>query len=645
MFRFKYMKKQNRLVLTVYMVVTVVLAVTTFLSPRVYGSWWFVALWILFAVILGMSMFATRMWCNAGRFLLHLSFLAMLGGGLLTWLTQMEGKVRIEPGQTVDSFIDGKGHSHKLPSPVSLTRFETEFYPGDVVPRDYVSYLTIDGENVKVSMNNIYELKGYRFLQFSYDSEGATVLAVNHDPYGIFLSYAGYVMFAVGGLLILLSKKGNFRRLLRQISACIVLIFAASGNVGASTIDGVPRAAADSMRHQQVVYNGRVVTFNTLSRDVLLKIYGKTSYRGLTSEQVLLSLKLFPDKWKDEPLILIKEKNISKALGIKGKYASLSELFDENGNYLVERLYYTLGQDNVRAVENLDEKVGIILTLYSGDLIKPRTDELHPLSNVRVKAELLYNSIPFTRIIFILLFIGFFVGMASQILRNVGLLRRLPLVILVIAIVFSSVCFAFQWYLSKRLPIANTFETLQFVVIMVELMLLFARKNILLMSLGLLMGGALALVAHLVASNPVVTQLMPVLHSGWLSLHVTLVMISYAILGFTFVVSLAGLIMPSSEARMEILARCMLYPGVYLLGLGIFTGAVWANVSWGQYWSWDPKETWALVTLLVYALPLHASFAPLRKPRVFLAYLVFAVLSIAMTYFGVNYLNSLHAYN
>ena len=85
-------------------------------------------------------------------------------------------------------------------------------------------------------------------------------------------------------------------------------------------------------------------------------------------------------------------------------------------------------------------------------------------------------------------------------------------------------------------------------------------------------------------------------------------------------------------------------PGVYLLGIGIFLGAMWANVSWGRYWAWDPKETWALVTMLLYALPLHRSLGLRSRPALFHIFVALAFLSIIMTYAGVNYLPSQHAY-
>ena len=87
-------------------------------------------------------------------------------------------------------------------------------------------------------------------------------------------------------------------------------------------------------------------------------------------------------------------------------------------------------------------------------------------------------------------------------------------------------------------------------------------------------------------------------------------------------------------------------PGVFMIAFGIIVGSVWANTSWGNYWSWDPKETWALITMLVYAVPLHSRFIPfLRKPKVFHIYCIFAFLSVLITYYGVNFfLGGMHSY-
>ena len=98
--------------------------------------------------------------------------------------------------------------------------------------------------------------------------------------------------------------------------------------------------------------------------------------------------------------------------------------------------------------------------------------------------------------------------------------------------------------------------------------------------------------------------------------------------------------------RLKYLSIAMLYPAVALLAIGIFIGAVWANVSWGNYWSWDPKEVWALITLLIYAAPLHGKlWKVFGNPLFFHVFGVFAVLSVVVTYFGVNlFLGGIHAY-
>lgn len=627
-----------------YAIVIIALAVTTFLSPSVYGSVWFIVMWGAWAALLITVIAATKMWRNAPRFLLHLSFLAIIAGGLLTYLTQEKGAVKINPGEEVSSFISEKGERYALPQGVKLKNFEVVYYPGGIVPQNYVSHLIVGGEDKTVSMNNVLNIDGYRLLQASYDSNGATVLSVNYDPYGMPLSYAGYALFAVGGIWLLLLPKGRFRLLLRNLTAIIVLIFVGNGIIDAATIDGVPRETAGSLRSQQVLYEGRVVTLNTLARDVVTKLYGKPTFRGLTPEQTLLSLRLFPETWKNQPLIKIKDKQVRRELGITDDHASLAQLFDSAGNYRVTSLYFKLGEKNQRAVEELDEKVGIILSLYSGDLIVTPPADVEQLSPAMVKLELLYNAIPFTTIIFIMLFTGFFVGMLGFMISLKMLL--LARIFLVMAFAVSLCSFVFQWCLSGRLPLANTFETLSFVVLMTEvLVMVMSWRNPLLLSIGMLIAGAMALVAHLVEMNPVVTPLMPVLHSGWLSLHVSLVMMAYAILGFTFVNSVVALMVRSQSQRLAMLSNALLYPGVLLLGLGIFTGAVWANVSWGQYWSWDPKETWALITMLVYALPLHKGLPFFSKPRNLHIYLLASILSVSMTYFGVNYLNSMHAYS
>ena len=144
--------------------------------------------------------------------------------------------------------------------------------------------------------------------------------------------------------------------------------------------------------------------------------------------------------------------------------------------------------------------------------------------------------------------------------------------------------------------------------------------------------------------------LLPVLRSPFFSIHIATIVTAYALLLGMLVVGIIAIFKPKETARLEqlkSLSTAMLYPAVALLAMGIFIGAVWANVSWGNYWSWDPKEVWALITLLIYAAPLHGKlWKTFDKPLFFHIYSILAFLSVVITYFGVNMLlGGVHAYN
>ena len=143
--------------------------------------------------------------------------------------------------------------------------------------------------------------------------------------------------------------------------------------------------------------------------------------------------------------------------------------------------------------------------------------------------------------------------------------------------------------------------------------------------------------------------LLPVLRSPFFSLHISTIVTAYALLLGILVVGIIALVKPKDKVRLERLnglSTAMLYPAVALLAIGIFIGAVWANVSWGNYWSWDPKEVWALITLLVYAAPLHEKlWKSFQKPMFYHIYGILAFLSVVITYFGVNLiLGGVHSY-
>lgn len=207
--------------------------------------------------------------------------------------------------------------------------------------------------------------------------------------------------------------------------------------------------------------------------------------------------------------------------------------------------------------------------------------------------------------------------------------------------------------ISGRLPLGNGHETMLaaawFALLPGWWLRRRAARLTVLRSVPFLASGFFLLTASLTPAGTEVSQLAPVLASPLLSLHVSLVMAAYALLSLTFVIALVALMRRRNRAEAMLFrlhAEVLLFPALALLAAGIFAGAVWADRSWGRYWGWDPKEVWALITLMTYALPLHArSFPLLRRPHPFFIYLCCAFGCVLMTYFGVNYLlGGLHAY-
>ena len=215
-----------------------------------------------------------------------------------------------------------------------------------------------------------------------------------------------------------------------------------------------------------------------------------------------------------------------------------------------------------------------------------------------------------------------------------------------------------RWWLSGHIPLSNGYETMLFMAWLLLLLtvILFRRFRFILW-IGPLAALCCLLVAMMTGSGSEITPLMPVLQSPLLSVHVMTVMCAYALFFMQMLLGIQALILIKrnnsspdtfhhSLDRTTALSQLLLYPAVFLLTTGIFLGAVWANVSWGNYWSWDPKESWALITLMVYAVPLHkASLGIFSNPRFYHIYMVSAFLAVLVTYFGVNYLlGGMHSY-
>ena len=234
------------------------------------------------------------------------------------------------------------------------------------------------------------------------------------------------------------------------------------------------------------------------------------------------------------------------------------------------------------------------------------------------------------------------------------IVRYLSLAGLLLMFIFLSVLIVLRSAIVGYFPLANGYEVMHFLAWTALLLtLLFYRRFQMLLPFGFLLCGFSLLVATMGEANPQITALKPVLSSPLLSIHVMVIMFSYALLAFVMLNGLTAVFLhlfskncDTQIVRLQTVSQLMLYPAVFCLTLGIFIGAVWANQSWGRYWGWDPKEVWALITMMVYSTAFHSKSLPfLQKPLYFHIFTVVAFLAVLFTYFGVNFLlGGLHSY-
>ncbi|HWS00804.1 MAG TPA: cytochrome c biogenesis protein CcsA, partial [Prolixibacteraceae bacterium] len=214
-------------------------------------------------------------------------------------------------------------------------------------------------------------------------------------------------------------------------------------------------------------------------------------------------------------------------------------------------------------------------------------------------------------------------------------------------------------YIANHMPWSDGYESMIYIAWAGMLAgLIFARRNPMVMGAAALLSGLTLYVAQMSWLNPEITNLVPVLKSYWLAIHVAVITASYGFLGVSAIIGLlnlllASLVKPGSRERVQRNIRHMTWIneaamtlGLYLLTIGTFLGAIWANESWGRYWGWDPKETWSLVTILVYAFIVHMRMMPGYRGWFALNLAsVAGFFSVLMTYLGVNYyLSGLHSY-
>lgn len=684
-----------------------------------------------------------------GMFLFHASFLFILIGAFITNIFGFEGYMHIREGlQSNEIIITAENNRIKTtPFEVFLKEFKLQRYPGSKRASSYESILRINHngkENTEtLSMNKVIHIDGYRIYQSSFDNdEKGTVLLVNYDPIGMIISYLGYIILFIGIIWIFISSDSLLGRLRKKLAempkTCLLFcFFLISSSAFALELDKkylIPQDHAELFGKLSIQSNtGRIEPFNTYSSKVFRKITGETKNAAVISDSFILSMILYPEYWSQQPVILVNNDELNILLNNNDQYIAFNDLFDHQGNYILDRYVNeishksNLERNNLdKAILKLDEKANIFFGLQTGNFtpLFPQPDNkdntwFSPgddlsgftgkdslfvskifmwyleaadrgiqdndwseankivgmistfqqaksphlvLDPQKVEMELLYNKFDiFNRaaIAYLALSTLLLLSVFFSIVYDKSFIKpviRILVTLLVIVFTLHAIGIGTRWYISGQAPWSNSYESLVYAAWCVVLAgIILSRKSLLIFALATFFTGFILLVCRISSMDPEITPLVPVLRSPWLMFHVAVIMASYGFFGISFFISLfselANLASGNKQLtvrlkELRIMNEMSLIIGLCLLTAGTFLGAIWANESWGRYWGWDPKEVWALVTMLVYAFVVHSRFIPkLYSNWAFNSQVLIAFASLLMTYFGVNYyLSGLHSY-
>ena len=647
---------------------------------------------------------------------------------------------------------------YQTPFFIGLNDFQLERYPGSNSPASFASEVTlIDGEektNHRIFMNNVLDYQGYRFFQSSYDQdELGTVLSVNHDFWGTWISYLGYLMMTVGMIATMFSEKTRFASLRKKLddlrlkrALSLILFVSLSSSIlaqNSSSVDSLIQANAIDKNHADkfgrlVVQDdgGRLKPFSTTTSEVLRKVSRKSEYKGLNSNQVVLGMLQNPYLWQLAPMIKVNNDELQEKLGLEDKFTSFLSFFSDEAKYVltndVEVAYAKKPAERSKydkEVMNVDERVNICYMVYNGSFMRffpipddPNNKWISPSMNqgllmgddslfvnnilpiyykslqqalndgdyevpnntltaiknyqlkfgsavypsdMKIESEVFYNEFKvFNRLSYYYSIVGLIMILLliQQILKERkwrNYIIKFAFVLVGIGFLAHTVGLMGRWFISGHAPWSNAYESVIYIAWATILAgFIFSRKSLMTVAATAILSSLLLMVAALNWLDPEITNLVPVLDSYWLIIHVAIITASYgflalgALLGF---LNLILMVIQSSTNKSRIAAslkeltfinEMSITTGLFMLSVGTFLGGIWANESWGRYWGWDPKETWALASMLIYIFVLHMRFIPkIKGIFAFNLASIVAYSSIIMTYFGVNfYLSGLHSY-
>jgi len=664
----------------------------------------------------------------------------------------------------LDFWIQYGSLQHELPFALKLNDFIAEKYPG--TEKSYSSFMSkvsvadYPPFDYDIYMNHILNHKGYRFFQASFDpDEKGTVLSVNHDFWGTWITYLGYFILYIGLLGIMFFGKTRFKSLSKTLEkirikkaslTAIILLFSLSVFSQIHQHESAAIQDLDSTLIRQAVpveqaakfgklviqdFGGRMKPANTFASELMRKVSKSDTYQSLNADQVLLSIQQNPLLWYQVPFIYLKRGNDSlrRLAGVeeKSKYASFVDFFDKDGTYKLAKplegaykavtpnqfqkdfietdrkinlLYSAIEGKVLRIFPVPDDKnnkwvsfpeaiefpfegvdslyVANVMPLYIGALRQGAYDQADELlesisgfqrkygndimpSQEKIDAEIIYNKYDIFKKLFAwYMYVGIlmFLVLIFQIIYDVRIfvfVVKLCIGLISLLFVAQTVGMGARWYISGHAPWSDAYESMLYVAwATVGMGLAFGRKSKLTIAATAFVASMVLMIAHWNWMDPEIANLVPVLDSYWLMIHVAVIVGSYGPFALGMIVGFIAMILMIltnkktkkriglSIDELTVVNELALTVGVVMLTIGNFLGGQWANESWGRYWGWDPKETWALISILVYAFVLHMRLIPgMRSKWLFNLMSVIAFASIIMTYFGVNfYLVGLHSY-
>ncbi len=667
---------------------------------------------------------------------------------------------------------------YELPFSIKLNDFIAEKYPGtETGYSSFMSKITVNDErsfDYDIFMNHVLDHRGYRFFQSSFHpDEKGTVLSVNHDMWGTWITYIGYFLLYIGLMGIMFFGKTRFRDLqemlekikVKKAALTLFALFLASGHMTAQQndsnhdhsllptqdqVDSIIQTTKVDQAHAErfgalVIQDegGRMKPIHTFASELLRKLSGKNSYKDLSANQVFLSMMLNPGAWYNTEFIALGKKendSIRKIIGVPQgtKYVKATDFFDQKGTYKLQpylekatstnnpssfekdfkkvgerlsllnialsgqivKIFPLLNDENnkwISAIEYRSGQYQVQDSLYSnfirnalpfyltslqdavttGDYSQPdklleafkqnqknHGQEVLP-SEKKVKTEIIYNKLDiFNRLYKYYALVGLllFAVLIFKIFKDREFLKAIAYVLkgtIILFFIWHTAGLVLRWYISGHAPWSDAYESILYVSwATMGIGLALGRKSELTIAASAFVTSMLLWIAHQSWVDPSIANLVPVLDSYWLMIHVAVIVGSYGPLTVGMILGVVSLLLivlttDKNKAKMDlnikeitIINELALTTGLVMLTIGNFLGGQWANESWGRYWGWDPKETWALISIMIYAFVLHMRLVPgLRGKWTFNFASILAFASIMMTYFGVNfYLVGLHSY-